>query len=89
MDALPAAEDEEPEADRRAREEKEDTDLLFLNLRVARLPRIQRECIRAHYYRGQTYRAIAEERSISEQSVAKTMNKAMNCLLYTSDAADD
>lgn len=79
-DALPAAEDEEPEADRRAREEKEDTDLLFLNLRVARLPRIQRECIRAHYYRGQTYRAIAEERGISEQSVAKTMNKAMKGL---------
>ncbi|WP_167495178.1 RNA polymerase sigma factor [Eubacterium maltosivorans] len=76
-EALPAEACAETDAQRWAREKREDSHLFFLKLRVAQLPKAQRECIQAHYYRGQTYQAIARERGVSEQCVAKTLSKAM------------
>lgn len=79
-EALPAEACAETDAQRWAREKREDSHLFFLKLRVAQLPKAQRECIQAHYYRGQTYQAIARERGVSEQCVAKTLSKAMKGL---------
>lgn len=79
-EALPAEESAETDERRCAREKREDRHRAFLKLRVAQLPKAQRECIEAHYYRRQTYRAIAKDRGVSEQCVAKTLNKAMKGL---------
>ena len=79
-EALPAEECAETDERRCAREKREDRHRAFLKLRVAQLPKAQRECIEAHYYRRQTYRAIAKDRGVSEQCVAKTLNKAMKGL---------
>ncbi|WP_195268595.1 sigma-70 family RNA polymerase sigma factor [Eubacterium sp. 1001713B170207_170306_E7] len=79
-ETLSEAEAEESDADRSMREIKQDSDLRLLKLRVAQLPKVQRECVQAHYYRGQTYQAIARDRGVSEQCVARTLSKAMKGL---------